>query len=102
MSNSTVANPWILDTAATILAAGNPIIVEKMIWYPAAANDDLIVKDGNGNVVWTVRAMTGATSNEIYGAVNFTGPLEMDGFELDTIEGDAGGTLYVYIRRDRV
>ena len=97
MGNSTVGNPWVLDTAATILAAGNPVVVEKMIWYPNAADDDLIVKDGNGNVKWVVRAAAGAPNKESYGAeVCAACPFDSDGFDLDTIDG---GTLYVNITR---
>ena len=100
MSNSTAGNPWILDTAATITAAGTKVIVNKMLWFPAAADDDLIVHDGNANIKWKVRATAGAPNHESFGAERFDGPEEFDGFILNTIEGDAGGTLYVYLGID--
>ncbi len=100
MSNSVDGNPWILDTAATILAAGTVVVVDQMLWYPAAADDDLIVHDGAANVKWKVRAMSGAPNDESFGAERFKGPEEFDGFILNTIEGDSGGTLYVYMRKE--
>ena len=101
MSNSTDGNPWILDTAATIVASGTRVVVNKMLWYPKAADDDLIIKDGAANVKWVVRATAGAPNKESFGAEQFNGPEEFDGFELDTIEGDDGGTLYVYLGVDQ-
>ena len=96
MGNTTTQSPWILDTASTttyILAAGNRIQVNKMIWYPNAANNDIIIKDGNGNEKWNVRATADSANKESYGAEHFTGPEEFDGFQLHTLDG---GSVYVY------
>jgi hypothetical protein len=97
MTNSVAGDPWILDTAATIETQGTILVVDKMIWYPNATNDDLIVHDGAANVKWVVRATAGAPNNESFGAEKFEGPEDFDGFIVATIDG---GTLYVYARKE--
>jgi hypothetical protein len=93
MANSTVANPWILDTAGVITTSN--IWMEKMVYVPNAADNDLIVKDNGGNIVWSIRAIASAANNESTGMEHFDGPLLLNGFNLDTIDG---GTLRVYMR----
>jgi hypothetical protein len=97
MTNSVAGDPWILDTAATIETQGTIIVVDQMIWYPNAANNDLSITDGADNVKWPVRATAGAPNNESFGAERFQGPEEFDGFKVATIDG---GTLYVYARKE--
>jgi len=99
MSNSTVANPWILDEADTVVAAGTPIRIAKMVFYAATAGDDLAVTDGNGNAFWNVKAAAAAADYEDYAGVPFEFPgeyLEMDGFAISNIDG---GYLWVWLAK---
>ena len=62
---------------------------------PNAADDDLIVKDNGGNVVWITRAIAASANYESIGQETFYGPLLRNGFDLSTIDA---GTLRVYLR----
>ena len=57
MSNSTTGNVWKIDTAGSIRTA--PFYCVRMWWAPAAANDDLEVKDAGGNTIWKQRGIAG-------------------------------------------
>lgn len=93
MSNATTGNPWILDTAGVITK--NNVWLEKMVYVPNAADNDLIVEDNAGLVVWQVRAIAASANNESVGMETFEGPMLMNGFELATIDA---GSLRVYLR----
>lgn len=93
MGNVTTGNPWILDTAGVL--SKNNVWLEKMVYVPNAADNDLIVKDNAGLVVWQVRAIAGSSNNESVGMETFDGPMLMNGFNLDTIDA---GSLRVYLR----
>lgn len=93
MSNVYTGNPWILDTAAVITT--NPTMVEKMIYVPNAADNDLQVEDNAGKVVWRTRAIAASANYESVGQETFDGPIMMNGFELAVIDA---GVLYVYLR----
>ncbi len=94
-ANDITIHPWSLDTAETLLAAGTRIRVKKMIWYPNATDNDLVVHDGNANIKWEVRATAGAPNKESFGVETFEveGGELFDGFILATIDA---GLLYVY------
>ena len=49
MSNSTVGNPWVLDTAGVISTA--PIKVEKFVCTPTTDGHDILIQDNGGNTV---------------------------------------------------
>ena len=54
----------VLDTAATIYAAGKPVYIKKIKFFPSAADDDLDITDGNGSPIMQVRAATGDGTNK--------------------------------------
>ena len=93
MANVATGNPWILDTAATL--STNNILVDKMVFIPNAADNDLIVKDNAGKVIWQIRAITASNNYQSSGMETFDGPFLCNGFVLDTIDA---GTLKVYLR----
>lgn len=95
MANDTTNNPWILDTAATITTNLVRLDEQGMVYVPNAADNDLIVKDNSGKVVWQIRAIAGSPNNESVGMETFPGPKLLNGFKLDTIDG---GSLRVYLR----
>lgn len=96
MANKTTANPWILDTAG--LVTTRPIRVSKLRWNPAAANNDLIVTDADGNEIWNVRAITSSSNMESVGAeeMNFSPPFVFSGLTIHTIDA---GKVYVYFEQ---
>ena len=96
MSNVTTGNPWILDTAGVITT--KLLWVQKFVFVPNASDDDLIVKDNAGEVVWQIRAVAGSPNNESVGMEEFRpseSPMCVSGLNLDTIDG---GSLRVYLR----
>ena len=56
MSNVITGNPWLLDTAGVIKTKGNIVKVSKMVFYAAAAGDDVDVADAGGNTVFMAKA----------------------------------------------
>lgn len=97
MANDLSGNPWIVDTAGVI--AVDPLRVTKMRWHPNAADNDLLVSHGDGAVVWPIRAIAAASSNESVGCeeINFSPPFPFRGLKVVSIDA---GTLYVF--RDTV
>jgi len=98
MANVSTGNPWILDTAAEVLASGTKAQIIKMVFYAGTAGDDLAVSHaGGGSTIWKVRAAAAATNYEDYAGVVFdlTAPFPVDGFVVDVIDG---GELWVWIR----
>ena len=47
---------WTCDVVGVLLATGNQIIIEEIIYLPIAANDELVILDGAGNPVVFLRA----------------------------------------------
>jgi uncharacterized phage-associated protein len=47
MANDITGNPWILDTAATVVNNGTTVKILKMVYYAGTAGDDLPLQDGN-------------------------------------------------------
>jgi outer membrane protein assembly factor BamB len=93
VANNTTGNPWILDTAAVL--STNLVYVDKMVYIPNAADNDLIVEDNAGKVIWQVRAIAASANYESVGMETFDGPILCNGFEVATIDG---GSLKVYLR----
>lgn len=102
MANDYTGKIWTLDTAtASPVIGGNgttrngeKVFIERMEWAPNAVDNDLIIKDGAGKVIWQVRAIYAAANHESAGLEKFDSPGWYDGFWLDTIDG---GTLHVKI-----
>lgn len=93
MANDTSGSVWALDTAATIKTFNQRVKIISMYWRPNATNDDLDVRDGNGNaVLWLTKALTGGTA----GAETWhqSAPVWSNGLKVETIDG---GTLYVHV-----
>jgi hypothetical protein len=99
MANVSTGNPWLLDTAGTIKTKGNIVKVSKMVFYAAAAGDDVDVADAGGNSVFMAKAAAAGTGYEDYAGVtvNFDPPLVMNGFVVTTIDGAGSGELWVYL-----
>ena len=91
-ANSYKGNPMTMDATADY-AKG--YLVSRLEWHPAAANNDLLLKDASSNVIWAVRATAGASNHESYGIEikDFNPPKYLRGLYLNTIDG---GTLYIW------
>lgn len=100
MANVYTGNPWILDTAATIVAKGSTVKIVKMAFFAYAAGDDLSVTDSAGNPIWKVRAAAPGTNYEDYAACTFEPPvpLTFNGFIVATLDnGSNGSELWVWL-----
>lgn len=91
MANDITGNPYILDTAGTIVSASTNVLVNTVVWMnPATAGDQIIVQDGNGHEIWNLTALAGGTGvYYVLPAGDFTIP----GLIVDTIDS---GELWVY------
>ena len=93
MANTWTGNNYSIDTAEdkTITCK-----LDRMIWYPAAADNDLVVKDSLGNILWVTRAITGAPNYESSGA-EYINDLDkwVNGINVETIDG---GVLKIYVK----
>jgi len=82
---------WSIDTTGNISTSG--IWIRKIVYLPAAANNDLIFTDTSDNNAIVLRA----------GASDAT-PIQLDfgdkGWRLDSLKCGTidGGTAYVYVR----
>lgn len=93
MGNAYGPREWKLDTTGTITV--DKVRVRKMRWVPAAANDDLLVSNSAGDVVWE---LTNAIAAALAGAEEIDygdHGHDIEGFVLTTMT--AGGVLYVWI-----
>lgn len=93
MANDWTKNPAEIDTAEDKEA---DFFVDYFEWHPNAADDDLLVQDGAGNVLFARRAIYGAPNHEAAGvekSERFGRPVY--GINIVTIDG---GTLYVHLR----
>ncbi len=94
MANDWTKNPISIDTAEDKSTAGN-YNVKYFEWHPNAEDNDIEIQDGNGGVLWKVRAQFAApnheASNILYRQVDRR---DVDGLNIITIDG---GTLYIHI-----
>lgn len=92
MGNAYGPREWKLDTTGTITV--DKVRVRKMEYIPNAANDDLLVSNSAGDVIWEV---TNVLAGGLAGAERIDygdKGHEVEGFVLTTI---GGGTLYVWL-----
>jgi hypothetical protein len=93
MANDLTKNPWVIDTAGATSTWTGPVYIQKIRWVPAAAGDDLVINDKNGEEIFSVtNALTGGVAGTI--KEDFIGMPPYHGFNVATI---GGGTLYVYV-----
>jgi hypothetical protein len=89
MANVTTGGFWKLDTAAVIDTG--IVHVANLIWdSPTAAEDDIVIEDNGGNLIWEMKAIAGGTGITYERSINAA----CNGFNLSTIDS---GTLYVQI-----
>lgn len=88
-ANALNPGQMILDTSGAIVAAGTLVAIKNIIWFPSAANDDLLIREietskvvVSGRAVTTLWPMTW-TADEL--------PEYVNGLSLSI----DGGTLYI-------
>ncbi len=97
MANELLNGRYVLDTAESVVAAGTALRLAS-VWFTGAANeDDCILHDGNGKVVWSCKLGTLLTGigNQVGHNFGKDGTV-VDGLDLDTIDG---GILIVYLAK---
>jgi hypothetical protein len=94
--NSFNGDNWELDTAQSAAIFADGVFIQKCVWAPNAANNDLLIENADGDTICKTRAQVPSGSNE-----DEVGRLRLEevegfhrGFRLTTIDG---GTLYVQI-----
>lgn len=92
-TSDVVQNVSVVTVASTIATGTTRTMVHMMEWHPAAADNDLLVKDGAGNILLKARASGAAPNGEaayvVWKALNAI----CLGLVVETIDG---GTLYIY------
>ncbi len=91
---------WQLDTAAVIVAAGTPVIVRKLVFAPAAIDNDIVIQEYLSNSATLDEAIILKANHTDINLVSLDfGPegRQLNGFKLSTI---SAGTLYVYIGKN--
>lgn len=97
MANALHNGRYVLDTAESVVAAGTALRLAS-VWFTGAANeDDCILHDGNGKLVWSCKLGTLLTGigNQVGHNFGKDGTV-VDGLDLDTIDA---GTLIVYLAK---
>jgi len=91
--NVKTGNPWILDTAEEVVAKGTTIRIKLLKYVGEAANNTVILKDGDGKVIWVSLIGTVGdtlTDDDYFGETGFA----TNGLTVDTI---SAGTVYLYL-----
>ena len=95
--SETETNPWKITVYGEKAPYTDLIRIKKLLWYPKAAGDELIVTNAKGDPIWEVMSAEAAPNKEDYGKIelNFYGdPFMAEGFKVSQITG----TLYVYLK----
>jgi hypothetical protein len=85
---------WTLDTGAVIIAKETTVKVRRVLFYPNAVDDDILIQEygADGTLVQAIKLKAGHTDiNPV--SLLFDPPLVLNGFKLATIDG---GSLDVY------
>lgn len=93
-----MANTWnngkfVIDLAENKVIFG---VLKYFEWHPANVNDDLTIKDQNGDILWVIRAAAGAANHLSSGILtnDRVAGLAFSALNVETIDG---GTLYIYV-----
>jgi hypothetical protein len=90
MGNLVTGNYWKLDTTGVITV--HPVHVMTMTWdSPTTSAHKLLIKDGQGNIVWELSAIAGGTGITYPKALD----LPVHGLTLETL---GSGVVYVSIK----
>src|SRR2546428_10619690 len=95
MANNVTVNPWILDTASTVVTAKR-VRVEGFLWdgVGAVSGDVVQLTDRNSNVIWQ-SGLPQTTTPIINSPTMFPDSFDFDGISTGTI---SRGKIYVYVK----
>lgn len=98
MANVINAKPIFCDTAATLYLAEKSVNLKAIAWLndqasgcDIAADDDMLLSDGNGNRIIGKRAVFAGDGIEMY---HFPENFACDGLVMTTLDG---GVCYIFI-----
>jgi len=92
MANKLTTNPIQLDTAGTVFAKNIPYVIKKVSYQAAADDNDVLLSDGDGNIIWEGKAGdVSVTGYNIQADLSYVGK---NGLVLTTIDG---GRLLLYV-----
>lgn len=96
MANAVYKGRYVLDSAASVVAAGTSLRLASVFFVGTTDLDDCILHDGNGKEIWKCKlgdvSVQGCNAGHSFGRDGIL----VDGLDLDTIDN---GTLYVYLAR---
>jgi hypothetical protein len=92
-SSDVVQNVHVITSARTIADNYSRVMIHALEWHPSAADDDLMVKDSAGNILFKARAQGAAPNGEVAYVTWKSINAICLGLVVETIDG---GTLYVY------
>ncbi len=93
MANSTTTNPLVLDTAGAVSTA--PVTIKAIRVQYSADEDDVVLSDKGGNVVFTGKAGD-VSVNGYNDELVVPGGIKIDGLTVTTIDGTS--KVYVYLK----
>lgn len=84
---------WTIDETGTPISAGNRILIDKVIYFPSAVNDDLVIQNAAGTRA--IRLKAGASDiSPIHVDFGLEGRA-LNGLKIATIDG---GEADIYLR----
>lgn len=94
MANEYGPGYWRIDTSGTLTTADR--VIDRIIFKPAAANDDVVMKDASDYTFWEVTNALDATPiGDI--TINFETGLFVRGIKVTTLT--AGAVLFIYFEQ---
>lgn len=102
MANDTTSDRlWSFTTATggDIKATGNQVVIRKIVFFPAAVDDDVVIQEYSTSAVARSAIVLKANHTDVNPVALDWGKngRKLNGFNLSTIDA---GTLYVYIGKD--
>lgn len=90
---------WRLDTVAVIVAVGTPVIARKVVFAPAAIDDNVIIQEylPDGTLDSAIILKANHTDVNLVSLDFGTTGRKLNGFKLSTIDA---GTIHVYLGKD--
>jgi len=95
-NDATGEKVWTLDTVAVIKAVNVPVLVRKVVFFPALKDDDVVIQEyGNTAVLrMAIRLKAGASDASPVSLDFGSEGRILNGFKLSTIDG---GSVDIYL-----